>query len=48
MLQRARGIEMTAEEARLESKSLASPAAAKAARFFETGLGQYGERSSSS
>ncbi len=32
---------MTAEDARIESKSLASPQAAKlAARFFKTGPGQ--------
>ena len=35
---------MTAEDARIKLKSLASPAAAKAAtRFFKTGPGQYGE-----
>lgn len=35
---------MTAEDARIKLKSLASPVAAKAAaRFFKTGPGQYGE-----
>jgi hypothetical protein len=35
---------MTAEDARIELKALASPAAATAAaRFFKTGPGQYGE-----
>ena len=44
MLKACGGTEMTAEDARIKLKSLASPAAAKAAaRFFKTGPGQYGE-----
>jgi 3-methyladenine DNA glycosylase AlkD len=34
---------MTAEDARTKLKSLASPAAATATRFFKTGPGEYGE-----
>jgi len=35
---------MTAEDARIKLKTLASPSAAKlAARFFKTGPGQFGE-----
>jgi len=39
-----REAEVTAEDAQIKLKSLASPAAAKLAiRFFKTGPGQYGE-----